>query len=176
MKTPICIALFALSSTLGGCGIDTLNLGLPDDSGVTPPAPPPVSEPDPLPPAGSVVEMNDLRAGTCGSPAPGATFIAAIRVENCNEPHKFEVSGTLQRPESLLDAYPGRITLEADAERNCRAPFEAHTGKTYPDFDSVLEVQGIPPSALTWDDGDRTVICFIITRDGSLLDRPAADY
>lgn len=117
----------------------------------------PGDEPDPSPtPSTPSTPLTAVAAGDCYD----AAVSAAVELIDCGSPHRFEVFASLL----LEDAeYPGGA-LEATATARCRAAFATFVGL---DFDaSVLRLRLIAPSADTWEQGDREVLCVVSDPEG----------
>jgi len=112
--------------------------------------PAPAETPSPTP-TETTTALTDLAAGECYDQAGQGVVL----VLDCGEAHTYEVFASL-----LLDAdeYP-RDTLEATARERCRTAFSAFVGLEYDA--SELALRFVAPSAATWDQGDREVLCVV---------------
>lgn len=153
------------------------------DKVVNPPAPAPApAPPTPPPPAvnlpkpGEIISTNDLKAGVCAQVAQSSFYASEIEVVECNQEHAFEVAGIIEVSSNYGSDYPGADALDMDAQKDCREAFETHTGLDYRHVGNNLDVSSITPSAFTWDEGDRSVICLVVTMDGEPLSKPASEY
>jgi len=105
----------------------------------------------------------DFQVGDCidDSTVDGENFSNAI---DCTEPHDSEAYATLDMFEGD-GSYPGREAIFAEASRGCEAAFYAFVGIIYDE--SLLTITYFYPSADSWDDGDRAILCLIQdTADG----------
>jgi len=127
--------LLAIAALLAGCASGA---PLPTDT----PAPTPTETTTPL---------TDLAAGDCYDQAGQGVVL----VLDCDEAHSYEVFASL-----LLDdpAYPAE-TLEATARDRCRTAFSAFIGIEYDASELVLRY--VAPSAATWEQGDREILCVV---------------
>jgi len=107
--------------------------------------------PTPSPtPSDTSTPLTDIAAGDCYDESG-----ASVLVLDCDEPHDFEVFATLL----LEDAtYPAE-TLAATATARCRTAFSAFIGLEYDA--SELALRYVAPSAATWKQGDREVLCIV---------------
>lgn len=175
------IVLIAASSfALSACGNGSTsepNIDVVADVPSPQPTPPP-PQPTPPPPQpvttapGETTSVNNMQIGLCGD-AVSEDFVMDFAVaRDCDDTHAFEVIGFLERPEAASDAFPGQIELFASAQLACREPFETYTGVSY--ASSELDIDAIIPSPGTWAEGDRTVICLLVTATGEPLETSAA--
>jgi hypothetical protein len=84
------------------------------------------------------------------------------RVE-CTARHGMESYAVIgfRAPEGVtIDDYPGDDTLNKFAEGACAQAFGKYVGVTY--LDSSLYYTYLVPSARSWDDDDRSVVCFVV--------------
>lgn len=134
--------------TLGGCGL--LDRG--DDS------------------AG--VSVFSVRPGQCfrGQTEVKAQISTLAEVA-CTEDHVQEAYAVLryQPPAGTsADTYPGDDALTKFAEGACAGAYQKYVGVDY--LDSTLFYTYLLPSARSWDDDDRSVVCFV-TSPGEPLHR-----
>jgi hypothetical protein len=115
----------------------------------------------------SEVAMSDLAVGDCVSDT-GTEDSLTLPVIPCDRPHAGEVVGTT----TLVDGpYPGDDVLVGRAEARCGHLQDAYVGGTSDAFSFSF----FYPSAFTWDDGDRTVLCLLEDADGASLSSSAKD-
>lgn len=85
----------------------------------------------------------------------------------CDEPHDAEVAFVDDLPQGG-DEYPGEDRVSSAAFDLCTGDgFEDYVGVSY--LRSVYEVYSLFPSEQGWDFGDRSVVCMVISADGSPL-------
>jgi len=96
-----------------------------------------------------------LPVGTCLDEL-STTYITSDNVLDCAQPHNFEVFGS-----SLIadGVFPGAAALENQAFDKCDAAFADYVGIPY--TDSALDYSYLAPSAETWAQGDREIVCLI---------------
>jgi hypothetical protein len=110
-----------------------------------------------------------LQVGDCFD-EPGAptgtetTEIFSVEAKPCSEPHDFEVFHTFAVEAEEL---PSEEDLFGQAGESCLAAFEPFVGIPYED--SELDVNFMFPTPESWGAGDRTVVCSVMTMDGTKL-------
>jgi hypothetical protein len=145
MKPRVLIFAAAVALTLTGCTIDR-------------PAPERNSE-------GSVetsqaVDPFDLEVGDCTADIPEGDVLESIVIP-CDEPHYWEIyDGT----ELTGDDYPDDSTTTAD--EYCYNAFTEFMGLPYEE--SEYEITYMYPTAETWAEGDREILCLTGTGEGGL--------
>lgn len=135
----------------------------------------------------STKALTDLQAGDCATPENNGTFVNGLAVGDCSTPHNMEVAGRLDfsaigDPAYAADAeYPGHLAVQQEAYKQCQPVFESWTGVPFwPENwkeavagggtpSTTYDIETITPSASTWADGDRSVICLIVRLDGQQL-------
>lgn len=104
----------------------------------------------------------NLEVGQCVS-YTNAEGLTDLTVVDCAQPHQNEVFLLPQVPDG---PFPGEQALEVQAEQLCTGQaFEDYVGVAY--SESEIYYDAAPPSAETWADGDREIICFLGEYDGS---------
>lgn len=107
-----------------------------------------------------------VRVGDCLNTAglDTADEISDVPVVPCSEPHDDEVyySYTLEDGE-----YPGEDAIIADAGETCVAEFSTFVGLAYEE--SVLDYWPMYPTAGSWENGDREVLCIAWDPSGAKL-------
>jgi hypothetical protein len=106
-----------------------------------------------LPP--SQDEVFALPVGTCLDDL-SSDYITDDNVLDCAQPHSFEVFGSVLVTDS---AFPGADALETQAFDKCDAAFGDYVGIPY--ADSTLNYSYLAPTAETWAQGDREIVCLI---------------
>ena len=102
-----------------------------------------------------------LTVGDCfddwESSLEGATQeVSDVPIVDCSEPHDNEVYSV---SEIAGGAFPGDTTVQDLTIERCTDTFEPLVGKAY--ADSQLDFGAFFPTAATWADGDREVMCFL---------------
>jgi hypothetical protein len=109
--------------------------------------------------AGDVTEGGDesvfeISVGDCLTDSQSSGQVTDVPVVPCAEPHSSEVFHTYDVPDG---DFPGEFTQVI--EEQCIPAFQEFVGLDY--NSSVLEVTTLEPSAETWADGDRELVCII---------------
>ncbi len=116
------------------------------------------------------VTIEAIEDGTCATFVDDNAFVREFDKNACGLPHAVEVAGRY----TLTDAeYPGASALRLDTQLACRPIFEAFVGTSY--FASEFDLRTVSPSPASWSVGDRTVLCLVVSKDGSLLTTLARD-
>jgi hypothetical protein len=123
------------------------------------------SETAATPAAGEIVSVFDLNVGDCINLADDGTVDEVERVD-CDTPHDNEVYFAFDYPGDAAAPYPGDEPIREASETECEAEFASFVGMDYQD--SVLYVLFLRPSADTWDDGDREILCTLYLPDEQL--------
>ncbi len=118
--------------------------------------------------AGEVIERGsmsvfDLRTGDCFD-EPAGNQVSHLMVMPCAEPHDNETFAIFELDDG---DYPGVGAVDGIAEEECLAAFADFVGIEY--ADSELAVSTFTPTADSWKDGDREVVCFLQDLAGSKL-------
>ncbi len=121
--------------------------------------------------AGEVIEGGDLgafriRIGDCFVDSIEGTF-EEVGAVPCSQLHRSEVYAAFNLPGDEDAAYPGDISLSADAEQGCYDRFTRFVGVAYES--SVYGFGTITPSQGSWEElDDREVMCTIFLYDGTM--------
>jgi Septum formation len=91
--------------------------------------------------------------------------VSAVEGVPCEEPHDAQVYHLFDVPEA--DEFPGEEALETAGEEGCLAEFQAFVGVPYEE--SILFSRSLTPSADTWGDGDREIVCLLVEQNGEKL-------
>jgi hypothetical protein len=91
--------------------------------------------------------------------------VTDVPVIECSEPHDNEAFSLLEYTGST--EFPGQAAINEGAQELCIAEFEEYVGLAY--LDSALEVFPITPTAASWEEGDREIICALYNLDLSKL-------
>ena len=117
--------------------------------------------------AGEPVAVNRIDVGTCFNDAAdeGALDYTELAVVGCDEPHDNEVYHLFDAPGD--GAYPGNEEIATVTQQGCLEAFEPYVGKPY--TESSLLILPIPPTEVSWDAGDREVVCAVYDADRAEL-------
>lgn len=170
MRPPVNLRALALAVCVLVLGAACGDLG-GEDADTSTTAPPTTAPPSTTEPPAEQVDVGDLEPGQCFDyrdvqDDEGAVVEGVFGVD-CNLPHDNEVYAIVEHPGASGDLYPGDDALISFADELCYGGFEAFVGRQYELSD--LEIGHIRPSGESWDDGDRTIHCFVFQRDGEKL-------
>lgn len=128
--------------------------------------------PDPVPAATSdavatrAVSVFDLAAGICFD--DGTVFdedeVEQVPVVDCAAPHDNEIYAAFDLPDG---EFPGSDEVDELGNEGCLDRFPAFVGIDY--ASSRYVVSTIYPTASSWEDGDREIICFLYDIDFAKL-------
>jgi len=107
------------------------------------------------------VSVFDAKVGQCfAMPSEVKTQISKIEQVDCAKPHYSELYAKVDyKTEDGSKDYPGDDAIDQFAEGACAEAFQSYVGVSY--LDSSLYDTYLAPSARSWQDADRTVLCFI---------------
>lgn len=112
----------------------------------------------------ATTHVSSLQPGECfddpGEPTGEVTEIASV---DCGEPHDNEVYALFDVEGGDL---PGDDEVATSARNGCIGRFEDYVGVAY--ADAELFATWLYPSAASWEDGDREVICVLFDEDRQL--------
>jgi hypothetical protein len=104
-------------------------------------------------------DVFDVAVGDCFNEDGGGEDVSDVPAVPCVEPHDNEVFHLF---DLTGDVFPVDIDEQADA--GCMAQFAAFVGIEY-DASTEIDFFTISPSADTWSEGDREVICSVFDID-----------
>ncbi len=110
---------------------------------------------------GEETSVFDLEAGYCFSTE--SDQLETVLVVGCEQPHEYEVFALVDHPAGDSEAYPGDDVLLEYADTECRPPFEEYVDRDYET--SIWYITSLTPSAETWGEGDREVVCTVNQED-----------
>jgi hypothetical protein len=119
----------------------------------------PSAEADP----GEEVSVFDIEAGDCFT-ADGDE-IQSVLVVDCEQPHVYEAYHLFDHDAGADEAYPGDDAITDFADTGCRPPFEEFVDHDYDT--SIWYISWLTPSADTWAEGDREIVCAVNQQDES---------
>lgn len=111
------------------------------------------------------VIATDLATGDCITDIPAGALVQLIPKTDCSQPHAGEAYAVLAMPDG---EYPGQSTID-EWQNKCPAELESYA----PDAmtDDSIGVFVLYPTAETWAQGDRAIVCIATTdakRTGSI--------
>ena len=102
-----------------------------------------------------------LDVGTCfDDQGLDATEVTSVPLVECEEPHDNEVYRLFNVTSTV---FPGDESLLQTAADGCFDEFESFVGLEY--SQSILDFSWFTPTAQSWEEGDREVICFVYDLD-----------
>lgn len=109
-----------------------------------------------------VVDVFATEVGDClrlDESLAAAAEITELPAVPCSDEHLHEVFHLheIEQP----DVYPGPSELSSTADGSCLGAFEDYVGVPY--LDSPLQFTYLYPSLDSWDDGDRTIACVLVS-------------
>ncbi|MCP3853830.1 MAG: hypothetical protein GY698_03715 [Actinomycetia bacterium] len=125
-------------------------------------------------PAPRLLSILQLTVGDCVvDELSAAEDIAQVGVVSCSQPHQSEVYAVLTDPAPDAVPWPGPEALIEASASGCLAEFEPYVGQTFEE--SALDVLTVLPTAETWPEGDRDILCIATRLDGRDLDATVRD-
>ena len=118
--------------------------------------------------SGEIIESGGVgafavRVGDCVQ-LPTAQLVQSMEGVPCGSAHDAEAFATFDvTGEDYVEERVG-----AEAERGCLARWTPALGTSYED-DQELDLQTLTPTAESWAEGDREIMCFVVAIDGSPL-------
>jgi hypothetical protein len=105
------------------------------------------------------VVATDLAVGDCITDIPDASLVQMVPKTDCSQPHSGEAYAVLTMPDG---DYPGQSVIN-DWQNKCPAQLESYS----PDAmtDDSIGVFVLYPTAETWSQGDRAIVCIATTED-----------
>ena len=113
--------------------------------------------------AGDPVETSvfELEVGDCFSAESDS--ILFVSVVDCEQSHTYEAFFVFDHEAGPDEEYPGDDAMLTYADDACRPPFEEFVGMDYES--SIWYITSVTPSAETWAEGDREIICTLDQQD-----------
>jgi len=123
------------------------------------------------PPGAEVEGLREVETGQCFDTIDQADAAeSAVYLLDCTGPHAFEVYDVIDYEGDGAGRgtpYPGTATVQNWSEQACYDRFEAFVGIRW--TLSELDIQVWWPSEQSWERGDRTVICTVLSATGDPL-------
>jgi hypothetical protein len=108
---------------------------------------------------------DDLAVGTCFDLPGRDTDISTVTRHDCAQAHDAEV---FHVAEYTGESYPISLSLDSFIEDSCVPVFATYVGEPF-DTSEDLTVGYFYPSRDGFDDGDRTITCYVVREDDSKL-------
>jgi hypothetical protein len=112
---------------------------------------------------GGDADVLSLNVGDCISDSGTATTVGSLPVVPCDEPHDSEVYFSYMIPG---DEIPAEAEMNQIISEQCTSAFETFIGMPYEQ--SVLDYTSLFPTAGSWDQGDREVLCMAVDPAGDV--------
>ncbi len=117
--------------------------------------------------AGTGASVFGMEVGQCfQAPTDVTVQIGKLTKVDCAKPHDRELYAQVVYDDSASSDYPGDDKIAQWAQAACAEKFSGYVGVSY--LDSALYFTYLAPSARSWQDKDRTALCFI-TNSGEPL-------
>jgi len=115
---------------------------------------------------GRTIHSTELQVGDCFSfnNNDSSTQVGDVEVVDCSAPHLYEVYSNYQIPQST---FPDENTMKSEQYTACHDTFETYVGVPYDQ--SQYDVGTLTPTENSWAQGDHTITCSLMTKDGSLI-------
>ena len=114
---------------------------------------------------GEATSVFELNAGDCFENEQEGIIEEVIRLD-CAGSHEYELYAAIDHSAGTDDAYPGDADMTAFAESECIERFDGFVGASYET--SELFIYYLQPTADTWAQGDREVLCALYLPDSDL--------
>jgi len=113
---------------------------------------------------GTTQDIFSIEVGDCEAISPGEGEISATRTIDCAEPHETEIYAASYVADG---EFPGDAFIEEQAINDCTAEFETFIGANYED--SIYDFSWYYPTAGTWAEGDREILCVVYDISGASI-------
>ena len=172
----ICAILAGLAVALAACGAPatpapTASAAAPSAAAST--SSEPTARPTPTAQAPTPFveyqDPTDLGVGDCYDPIDDeeSDVLLAAAIRPCDEPHLQEVFGILQLEDPVGAPFPSDRDLENASVDLCDPAFEEYIGEGIDD--SQYDYLYYMPSEVTWENGDREVMCVVDDRGDRIV-------
>jgi hypothetical protein len=159
--------LVAIVVALAGCQSDRDDVTPSAEASVPPSASSSIEPSEAVSPSatesgeGEDTSVFDIEVGDCFN--ADSDELASVLVVDCDRPHAYEAFHLFDHEAGPDEAYPGDDVILEYADTNCQAPFEEYVGIDYQT--SIWFIASVTPSAETWAEGDREIICTLDQQD-----------
>lgn len=112
---------------------------------------------------GEDASVFDVAVGDCLSEDVTGDSLEEVPVVACDQPHTSEVyfGHTIEE-----ESFPGPDGMQTVTQEECLPAFESFVGVAYDA--SELEVTTLEPTAESWDQGDRELLCLVVDPAGEV--------
>lgn len=104
---------------------------------------------------GEETSVFELEPGDCFSVS--GEQAESVLVVDCEQAHVYEVFALIDHEAGDDEAYPGDEEIGEYGDQACRGPFPDYVGHDYETSDYWITT--LTPSAETWPEGDREIVC-----------------
>ncbi len=115
---------------------------------------------------GITVSVFDIKIGDCFAEPSESESISEITLTDCDDPHDNEVYAFGLYPADDGADFPAEEDLEEFADNFCFEEFEEYVGIPY--SDSIYYYTYFQPTEMSWEDGDREIVCILYDQDGQM--------
>ena len=116
---------------------------------------------------GEEVSDFDIEAGDCfnanGGESADGEQLETVMVVDCEQPHVYEAYHVFDHEAGADAEYPGDDEILAYADEACQPEFEEFVDHDYQT--SIWYITSVTPSAETWAEGDREIVCTLGTEN-----------
>jgi hypothetical protein len=116
---------------------------------------------------GEEVSVFDIEAGDCfnanGGESADGEQLETVTVVDCEQPHVYEAYRVFDHDAGDDAEYPGDDEILAYADEACQPEFEEFVDHEYQT--SIWYITSVTPSAETWAEGDREIVCTLGTEN-----------
>ncbi len=116
---------------------------------------------------GEEVSVFDIEAGDCfnanGGESADGEQLETVTVVDCEQPHVYEAYHVFDHEAADDAEYPGDDEILAYADEACQPEFEEFVDHEYQT--SIWYITSVTPSAETWAEGDREIVCTLGTEN-----------
>ena len=96
----------------------------------------------------------ELKIGQCFDDPDDFGAVSDVEIVDCDSPHDNEVYALFDMPDG---SFPGVSVTEGAAQDGCYDAFAPYVGSDY--ASSVLALTWLVPTSVSWEAGDREVVC-----------------
>jgi len=109
--------------------------------------------------------INNLSVGDCADRTDSASYVV---IADCDGPHDVQTLAVDQLDDTF--GFPGEDAVAEEAGSLCRQAYSDAEENWTAEEEEGLGFFDVRPSAESWSDGDRTVVCFLKSGYGGTLD------
>jgi hypothetical protein len=111
--------------------------------------------------SGDSADVFTIKVGDCLNDGAVEGEVSTVPIVDCSEPHDSEAFASI----AMTDGeFPGDDAVKTQAESGCTAQFNTFVGADY--STSVLDYSYYYPTADSWAQGDREILCLVLDPAG----------